>query len=192
MAKSSLDAIPHPSALSTLLSDAGARRPANALPLEVVHNLQHQHGWKNLRVQPLTTVLSHDCRGVDLIQHATATSYRTKMASLSIITGTPPRHLYIHPDFQAHMVMNNIQEADIPLEQEWVLPLAIGEPWSLRKFCEVFDALPVRRQLRGQDGFQHQDPKRILLGMLAHNGMGGDGTIVYYIMHEGDVKPRQN
>ncbi len=28
--------------------------------------------------------------------------------------------------------------------------------------------------------------------MRAHEGMGGDGTVVYYIMQEGEVKPRQN
>jgi len=46
--------------------------------------------------------------------------------------------------------------------------------------------------LVGANGFKHQDAKRILLAILSHNGMGGDGTIVYYIMQEGDVKPRQN
>jgi tRNA-splicing endonuclease subunit Sen15, fungi type len=38
----------------------------------------------------------------------------------------------------------------------------------------------------------HQDAKRVLLAMKAHQGMGGDGTIVYYIVQEGEVKPRQN
>lgn len=38
----------------------------------------------------------------------------------------------------------------------------------------------------------HQDAKRVLLAMKAHVGMGGDGTVVYYIVQEGEVKPRQN
>jgi tRNA-splicing endonuclease subunit Sen15, fungi type len=38
----------------------------------------------------------------------------------------------------------------------------------------------------------HQDAKRVLLAMKAHEGMGGDGTVVYYIVQEGEVKPRQN
>ena len=42
------------------------------------------------------------------------------------------------------------------------------------------------------DVFEWKDSKRILLAMLAHNGMGGDGTVTYYIMQEGEVKPRQN
>lgn len=33
--------------------------------------------------------------------------------------------------------------------------------------------------------------KRLLLAMV-DRGMGGDGTVVYYIVQEGAVKPRQN
>lgn len=40
--------------------------------------------------------------------------------------------------------------------------------------------------------YEHRDQKRMLLGMKAREGVGGDGTVVYYIMQEGDVKPRQN
>lgn len=39
---------------------------------------------------------------------------------------------------------------------------------------------------------RHQDAKRVLLAMKAHDGLGGDGTVVYYIVQEGEVKPRQN
>jgi hypothetical protein len=62
----------------------------------------------------------------------------------------------------------------------------------LKRFCAVFDALPARAPLQGVDPHSHQDAKRLLLAMLSHQGKGGDGTIVYYIMQEGDVKPRQN
>lgn len=33
--------------------------------------------------------------------------------------------------------------------------------------------------------------KRLLLAMV-NKGMGGDGTVVYYVVLEGSVKPRQN
>lgn len=33
--------------------------------------------------------------------------------------------------------------------------------------------------------------KRLLLSMVDRN-MGGDGTVVYYVVQEGAVKPRQN
>ena len=48
------------------------------------------------------------------------------------------------------------------------------------------------RQRKQTTTITHQDAKRVLLAMKAPDGYGGDGTIVYYIMHEGEVKPRQN
>ena len=72
--------------------------------------------------------------------------------------------------------------------------MSLGEKWTLKKFCTVFDALPEREGLETEDGgdLTWKDAKRVLMGMLSTNGMGGDGTIVYYIMQEGEVKPRQN
>jgi tRNA-splicing endonuclease subunit Sen15, fungi type len=100
--------------------------------------------------------------------------------------------MYIHPDFQAHLILNSISDSEVPIQPEWVLPMNIAEKWSLARLADVFDSLPKREALVGANGFKHQDAKRMLLAMLSHNGMGGDGTIVYYIMQEGDVKPRQN
>lgn len=68
----------------------------------------------------------------------------------------------------------------------------IGEKWTLKRFCTVFDALPPRAVLLGAGSHGHQDAKRVLLAMVSHQGKGGDGTIVYYLMQEGEVKPRQN
>ena len=117
------------------------------------------------------------------------------------------------------MIKNQIKEADVPVELEWVLPMSMGEKWTLRRFAEVFESIPEREPLdwvhmveeshpaahiQSQDGPNdtasngeggpkpYVDAKRILMGMLSHAGMGGDGTLVYYIMQEGDVKPRQN
>lgn len=70
--------------------------------------------------------------------------------------------------------------------------MSIGEKWTLKRFSAIFDFLPEREAVEGFNGFRHRDSRRVLLGMLGHNGMGGDGTVVYYIMQEGDVKPRQN
>ena len=88
------------------------------------------------------------------------------------------------------------------VQREWVLPLSLGEKWSLKQFCWVFDGLAERDVVRvvggllGESGvgkvFEWKDSKRVILAMLAHNGLGGDGTVTYYIMQEGEVKPRQN
>lgn len=74
--------------------------------------------------------------------------------------------------------------------------MSLEEKWSLRKFSKIFDALPARQSMEADEGVElgmkWTDARRVLLGMLATNGMGGDGTIAYYIMQEGEVKPRQN
>lgn len=83
-----------------------------------------------------------------------------------------------------------------------MVPTTVGRKWTLKELCGVFDSLPVRAERvvgEGRDGegeggvrIRHQDAKRVLLAMKAHEGMGGDGTVVYYIVQEGEVKPRQN
>lgn len=103
---------------------------------------------------------------------------------------------------QKWMIKNSVDDAEVDVQREWVLPLSLAEKWTLKQFCWVFDGLPQRDVIRvvgpeTEEGveaasFEWKDNKRVLLGMLAHNGMGGDGTISYYVMQEGEVKPRQN
>jgi tRNA-splicing endonuclease subunit Sen15 len=97
-----------------------------------------------------------------------------------LIKGLPPKRLYLHPDDQIAALAHEQTTGQKLLhdaELEWVLAVHITESWSLAKFAAVFDSMP-------NSGAQ---PKRIVLATL-HN----DSTVVYYIMHEGMVKPRQN
>lgn len=97
-----------------------------------------------------------------------------------LIQGLPPRRLYIHPDDQIaaliHEEKTGQSVTQMP-ELEWVLAVHPEEKWSLSSFAAVFDSI----QNSGPRG------KRILLATV-HN----DSTVVYYFMHEGMVKPRQN
>jgi tRNA-splicing endonuclease subunit Sen15 len=98
-----------------------------------------------------------------------------------MISGLPPRRLYVHPDDQIAMVKSSTvpdgKMFDTP-ETEWVLPTHISEKWTLKAFAHVFDSLPAQHRER---------PKRIVLATI-HD----DSTVVYYLMHDGIVKPRQN
>ena len=100
---------------------------------------------------------------------------------------------------------------ELAREREGVLPSHLREKWSLRKFGEVFDVIsasPSREageplfqdelEVIENDEKQENDralsnkwrtklPKRLLLATL-----DDDSTIVYYIIHDGIVKPRQN
>jgi len=187
---------PPPSALSTLLSSSGAKTPSDALPLEILHNLRYQHHWTDLKRDLV-------CLNVNVNANVNVN------VNATLISGFPPRHSYIHPDLQNYLVKHSMTDSAIPVQREWVLPLSLGEKWTLARFCALFDRLPEREVVvvRGNTGgsgsgsgsgsggpgvYQHRDQKRVLLGMRANEGGGGDGTVVYYIMQEGQVKPRQN
>ncbi|KIW13139.1 hypothetical protein PV08_08326 [Exophiala spinifera] len=290
---------PSPSALSTLISSAGARSATDSLPLEILHNLQHQHNWTDLKLHPVKIkvnvtdnanvtakdndndtdndslsdtdmTISQGLGIVNIVPSSTssstpsasvspssstpsrtkkpitataptaATTTTTTTINITLISGLPPRHSYVHPDLQNYLVKNKIEDSSLPVQREFVLPLSLNETWTLSRFCGVFDHLPDRDPVvvaadfnavppsshdgnarppqpqppqSGRSGtgtttangtvprttgrstttaYEHRDQKRVLLGMRAKTGVGGDGTIVYYIMQEGEVKPRQN
>lgn len=96
-----------------------------------------------------------------------------------------------------------------------MLPSHIREKWSLRRFAECFDVVgevPARGERVGEIGFDKNEKrdereaasgrteemedqrektrrggKRMLLATVCD-----DSTVVYYIVHDGIVKPRQN
>ncbi len=86
-----------------------------------------------------------------------------------------------------------MKDDEVEVEREWVLPTHLQEKWSLRRFAEVFDA--IEEEPPEDDGGQmweevrgkRRGGKRVLLATL-----GDDSTVVYYIVHDGIVKPRQN
>jgi tRNA-splicing endonuclease subunit Sen15 len=188
--------LPGPSALTSLFDSASATLPVNALPLEVLHNLRFQHSWTNIQVHPsksssIDAAVLNTLTQNDPLTHSTA-SETLHPPPVPLLSGIPPRPIYTHPDFQAHLLANSLTDGDISAQHEWILPMNIGEKWTLNRFCAVFDALPARAPLQGAGVHAQQDAKRVLLAMVSHQGKGGDGTVVYYIMQEGDVKPRQN
>jgi len=104
---------------------------------------------------------------------------------------------------------------EVRSEREWVLPSQLRERWSLRRFGEVFDAIGLVPDVResdegeGEEGEEQEEDgddanadgtsaeqdqpnpwrttKRLVLATV-----DDDSTIVYYIVHDGIVKPRQN
>ena len=97
-----------------------------------------------------------------------------------LIKGLPPRRLYIHPDDQIAALQHHQDTGDSLLanaEIEWVLPVHITEKWTLSNLSKVFACIDDRESRS----------KRIVLATL-----NNDSTVVYYLIHEGMVKPRQN
>ncbi|TVY54212.1 putative tRNA-splicing endonuclease subunit tsp-1, partial [Lachnellula suecica] len=152
------------------------------LATQILHDLQHQHDWTSLTIHTHSPLTS-------------ATLPRP------IVSGLPPKKAYIHPDEQIeilkaeHETGKSIKHEP---EREWVLPSQIQESFSLAKFAAVFDALSTvppggdeeEEEEERNVGWKWQGKnrqKRLLLGTV-HD----DSTVVYYIIHDGIVKPRQN
>jgi tRNA-splicing endonuclease subunit Sen15 len=148
----------------------------------ILHNLQYQHDWTSISIHTHSTLT-----GLPLPR--------------PIISGIPPKRAYIHPDEQIELVKAEHATGEhteqIP-EREWVLPTHWEEKWTLSRFAAVFDTLE-NAPPSSDDEHKEQDTavgwqwrgknrqKRLLLATL-HD----DSTVIYYIMHDGIVKPRQN
>ncbi|KAL8843904.1 MAG: hypothetical protein Q9176_001599 [Flavoplaca citrina] len=177
--------LPQPSALTSYIE---ASKPTgihaqeshhHALAAQVLHNLQYQHDWSQLQIH-------------------TQSPESGKTLPKPLVSGLPPQRIYVHPDEQIEMLKLNVQEKDVASEREWVLPTHLRETWSLRRFAEIFDAIdqvpPALDQAAGGEHNIHRGRigsrrggKRVLLATV-----GDDSTVVYYIVHDGIVKPRQN
>jgi tRNA-splicing endonuclease subunit Sen15, fungi type len=205
-------AAPQPSALSKLQNLHYAKSSLSALPLEILHNLQFQHSWTDLQLHFITSEgyiravsrqIKQEMTQIPS-QSPTPSSPRMQLNDrIYLISGLPPRHTYLHPDFQTLLIRSHIEEKKVLVQREWVLPMSLGDKPTLKRFCGIFDALPAREQFQlqrnaegstGSELSKWKDVKRVLLGMVSNCGIdgGGDGTVVYYIMQEGEVKPRQN
>ncbi|GIJ84374.1 hypothetical protein Asppvi_003217 [Aspergillus pseudoviridinutans] len=207
---------PKPSALTTLLTSTSASSdPHSATAVQVLHNLQHQHLWTSLQIHDL------QAPNFSVASSSTSTSTDQLSSSPScLISGIPPHRIYTHPDEQLFMLERGLREDDIELERLFVVPTAHGQSWSLRKMAAVFDALPedeeeshaqslddatesgnnAEKAAKLTEYYEYRRKarvtkewggKRLLLAMVDRS-MGGDGTVVYYVVQEGAVKPRQN
>lgn len=166
------------SALQTLLQSpipaAGISPHLYTLAQQVSHNLQHQHDWTSLRIHIHSTSPGPSSSSIPLLR--------------PLVSGLPPQRIYVHPDEQVDMLKRGIAETDVEVKREWVLPTHLREKWTLKGFAGVFDGLEGGES--GENGELDENRrgvKRILLAVV-----GDDSTIVYYIMHDGIVKPRQN
>lgn len=179
---------PEPSALSLLLKpNPPPEHPAYLYRLaqQILHNLQHAHYWTSLRIHSISPLPPH------------------ALLPRPLITGLPPQRVYVHPDEQASLLKSG-RDANEIREWEWVLPTHLKEKWSLRRFAEVFDgigAVPPPEEEEAQRGVvgdgdgggegkgegRRKRLKRVLLATLSD-----DSTVVYYIVHDEIVKPRQN
>lgn len=195
MAVSPPPSLPSPSALQTALDNANAKTPNEALPLEILHNLRYQHNWTNVSIVKPHSSAKDSIPDLKL----SSRSPLQQSSSPTLLTGIPPKSIYIHPSYQAQLILHKITLETLTPQTEYIFPLTLGQAFTLRTLQAAFDSIPERDpiempggELGGRPGLKHQDAKRILMAMRGRQGVGGDGTVNYYIVQEGEVKPRQN
>jgi tRNA-splicing endonuclease subunit Sen15 len=187
-----------PAPLQSFVADAEKLSSTTHLPslqslaLQIQHNLEHQHYWSALRVHthsPLTNA----------------------PLPRPLVSGLPPHRLYVHPDEQVELLKaadrqrkaaqaaqaaadNAGLDVKAEPEREWVLPTRLNEQWTLRRLAGVFDAIDMvpaapEAATATQDSATNpwRTTKRVVLATV-----DTDSTVVYYIVHDGVVKPRQN
>jgi tRNA-splicing endonuclease subunit Sen15 len=140
------------------------------LTLQILHNLQYQHRWTDLKVHTKAPV-------------------NGRPFPRPLVSGLPPKRLYVHPDEQAEILKHEslrkdqrgslssgaddeVSALEKP-EMEWVLPSHLREKWSLRRFAEIFDAMDEKT---ATDGKPWEGHKRVVLALLQD-----DSTVVYYV-----------
>ena len=111
-------------ASQTPLADSTHSVAFQQLALQIAHNLRFQHNWTDVRVHAGTSL------------------------PRPLISGLPPRRLYVHPNEQLELLQKQKDEGktgmpDVPSETEWVLPSHLREKWSLKHFGDIFDVISV-------------------------------------------------
>ncbi|GAB7358024.1 hypothetical protein MBLNU230_g0189t1 [Neophaeotheca triangularis] len=188
----------------TLAVDSPHLKHLHQLALQVAHNLHYQHLWTGVRLhttspvtsKPLPRPLVSGLPPQRLYIHPDEQMELLRKQKAEGKTGMP----------------------ELSSERMWVLPSHLREKWTLKRFGEVFDGIGVEVDLSGEVLFESDgdesgleqrfdslstsgnpidgsgfDPKpwqgikRLLLATVED-----DSTVVYYIVHDGIVKPRQN
>jgi tRNA-splicing endonuclease subunit Sen15 len=149
------------SAISKMSTHDDSPSPLLPLARQVAHNLEHQQRW--------TAITIH-----------TASPLTGEPLPRPLVSGMPPRRVYVHPDEQIEMLRRAKQEREKrtqngcesaasadstpsgstqamwePMPQrEWVLPADLREEWTLRRLAAVFAGIgpmPPRPDANGED-----------------------------------------
>ncbi|KAL6231149.1 hypothetical protein BDW75DRAFT_51218 [Aspergillus navahoensis] len=198
---------PDPSSLTTLISTTTDATPLAATTHQVLHNLQHQHLWTSLQIHEMATKFP-----IPLISGIPPHRVYTH----------PDEQLYMverglreeDVELDRMFVVPTVQGQSWSLEKMAAVFDALPDPAQEEGETEAgIDAKAEGEEKASGDGDGAADKasklaeyyeyrakarrtgewgsKRLLLAMI-DKGMGGEGTVVYYVVQEGTVKPRQN
>jgi tRNA-splicing endonuclease subunit Sen15 len=210
---------PTASALTEHIAENGHEAPHLAAAAQVQHNLQHQHLWTSIvgyTISGETENTNTSTKGPQqppqtpialLSGYPPHRVYTHPDEQLYMLENgvreddLEPERMFVVPLVQGqswtlrHMaaVFDRLGEFEQKAEEHdrSVDPTRTKreadetEPEMAEKLARYYDK---KKQARLTTEWGSQ---RLLIAMV-DKGMGGDGTVAYYVLHEGEVKPRQN
>jgi tRNA-splicing endonuclease subunit Sen15 len=173
--------------------------PLLPLARQVAHNLEHQQRWSAITIH-------------------TASPLTGAPLARPLVSGLPPRRVYVHPDEQLEMLRRAQLErerrkqsgeaaaaagpnggAEVVWEprpqREWVLPADLREQWTLRRLAAVFSGIgsvPPSPESDPGPAVDEDELKWRATKRVLLAATQTDSTIVYYVVHDGITKPRMN
>ncbi|KAJ5894125.1 hypothetical protein N7495_005816 [Penicillium taxi] len=207
------------SALAQLIESTSTESPLAATTVQVLHNLQHQHNWTSLQTHDISSHASEISPSTLSASIAVQTIisgippnriYTHPDEQLYMLEkglreeDLRPERLFVLPTAQGQSwslrqmagVFDSLGDIHILTEDESVSAAADASTEAeneaeavneaKEKLLEEFYVRKENAKLEKEWGSQ-----RVLLAMV-DKAMGGEGTVVYYVVQEGEVKPRQN
>ncbi|EKV07564.1 hypothetical protein PDIG_64020 [Penicillium digitatum PHI26] len=210
---------PDASAIAKRITEKGYDSPHLATSAQVQHNLEHQHLWTSIMGYVIpgqaddSNTLNKDPRQAPkepiplLSGYPPHRVYTHPDEQLYMLENgireddLQPERIFVVPTTQGqswtlrHMatVFDRLPEFKQKAEDHD----RSGNPTSMQSGSERLDPEKEEKLARYYDKKEKAHltkewgAQRFLLAMV-DKGMGGDGTVAYYVVHEGEVKPRQN
>ncbi|EEH39354.1 hypothetical protein PAAG_08623 [Paracoccidioides lutzii Pb01] len=210
---------PFPSALSTLTHPT-SQNPISSLTTQIQHNLQYQHRWTSLRIHsphtlspsqnitlisglPPQTLYTHQDEQAYMLEHGinpddvpterewvipTAQGQAWSLRQLAECFDVIPLPDSKHAEGVENVVGMTVEKGG-DSRSNGISEVKSGEGKGMKTEKKSKEEIfaEYQRRKRGKEW----GGKRALLAMV-DRGKGGDGTVVYYVVLEGSVKPRQN
>ncbi|KAJ5468404.1 tRNA-splicing endonuclease subunit Sen15 [Penicillium sp. IBT 31633x] len=210
---------PNASAITEYIAETGSDSPHLATSAQVQHNLQHQHLWTSIIGDTIPgqaadpNTLHKDPRQpphepISLLSgYPPHRIYTHPDEQLYMLENgireddLEPERMFVVPTVQGqswtlrHMsaVFDRLPEFKRKVEEHD----RFVDPTHTKQEAEEADAEKSEKLARYYEKKEQArltkewGSQRLLLAMI-DKGMGGDGTVAYYVVHEGEVKPRQN
>ncbi|KAL5337668.1 tRNA-splicing endonuclease subunit Sen15 [Aspergillus crustosus] len=198
--------LPPPSALTTLISSTTTTTtPAHsATTHQILHNLQYQHLWTSLEIHDLPTsfpaslisgipphrVYTHPDEQLYMVERGLREEdiELERVFVLPTVQGQSWSLGKMAAVFDALPEPTDEDEEEGGVDDENEDETEAQEQTDAEKAAKLAEYYDYRAKARRTEEW---GGKRLLLAMI-DKGMGGEGTVVYYVVQEGTVKPRQN